>query len=254
MPLQRPSLILSLAAGTMALGGLSLLAATALLATQRPEVRVTELPDPTPCHRTCDLPDGIDFSTLSSSAADYIARRAQLCSDLACGRIDSETYAWATEELDREPPEPLPERLWANELLNFSSQYTEDSWSASQVLGEANVFPGNGDNTSAWATSDADGNSEFIEVAVPASRISAIEVYETYNPGSIESIEITTASGKSKRVFSGQPRVVQNQAGRIAITEISCTDEKVVSVRITLNTSAVPGWNEIDAIAVRPCR
>ena len=59
--------------------------------------------------------------------------------------------------------------------------------------------------------------------------------------------------GASQRVFTGEPKV-RRQESRIERTEFACTSDEVVAVRVSLNASAVPGWNEIDAIAVRPCR
>lgn len=256
MPAQNPSRTFSLAAASMALGGLSLMASAALLMAWRPVPAPATASEPhssESCELRCALPAGVSLDSLSSAGADYIARRAQLCADLECGRIDARGFAESVARLDTEPVAPIPERLWATSVLEVSSQYGEHDWSASQVLGAPDVYPASGDNVKAWASMNADGKDEFIEVGVPAARIGAIEIYETFNPGAIRSIDVIGKGGHRTRVYGGEPRV-QSDVSQITTAEFSCTRDEVVGVRVTLNASAVAGWNEIDAIAVRPCQ
>jgi hypothetical protein len=37
------------------------------------------------------------------------------------------------------------------------------------------------------------------------------------------------------------------------VFEVRCTRERIASVRVHLDSKAVAGWNEIDAIGVVPC-
>ncbi len=246
------STLLSLSSAALALGGLSLLTASALLVLQSQSPTRAQTPAPA-CQLECALPEGVSLQELSAATADELALRSTLCADLACSRISRAQYETSLRELELRYLEPLPEQVWASEVLASSSEYTASSWSAAQVLGEPNAYPNGGDNSSAWASLAEDDKSEFIEVAVPAYRVQAVQVYETYNPGAIRSIDIRLASGVERRVFTGEPRVRSEQA-RVEEAGFACTDEKVVAVRVTLDSAAVPGWNEIDAIAVRPCR
>src|SRR5262245_31473669 len=81
---------------------------------------------------------------------------------------------------------PPPEPQWATTVRNFSSEYSTANWSAQQALGAPNVFPRSGDLDGAWASREPDATTEFIEVGfAQPQRASALEVYETYNPGAI---------------------------------------------------------------------
>jgi len=201
----------------------------------------------------CALPSQIDFASLSRTTADRLANRASLCVDLETGRIDQETYTAQLAALDT--PTPVirqEERRWATEVLGSSSEYSHSNWSAQMALGPANVYPSFGDNTQAWASLTEDRKVEFLELAVPSGRIGGVEVYETFNPGAITKIELIGANGKRTQVYSG---IAQATSGsNLHRVTFACTDEEVVAVRVTLNSAAVPGWNEIDAVAVTPCR
>ena len=251
MPQHTSSRAFSLAATAMALGGLALMASASMLALRKPTTHTVA--PVVSCEQRCALPAGIWLTDLSKGGADYLAKRAQLCADLECSRITREDYAESIAQLDAVFEEPLPERLWATAVRDVSSQYGEDDWSAGQTLGSPDVYPSSGDNVHAWASMNPDGKDEFIEVAIPTSRISATEIYETFNPGAIRSIDLIASDGSEHRVFNGQPGI-RDVGSRIERTEFTCTSRKIVAVRVILNASTVPGWNEIDAIAVRPCR
>ena len=150
-------------------------------------------------------------------------------------------------------PDPEPERVWASELRAVSSQYAVGSWSADQLLGPADVYPRGEDDARAWAPLEADGGPEFVEVGFGAPRsIAAVEVYETLHPGAVRAIELVGEGGERRTVHEAAPGPRGDAAQRTTV-ELACTGEPVVAVRVLLDTRAVPGWNEIDAIAVRPC-
>ena len=237
-------------AGTMAVAAL-------FVVSSRSEVpELVELP---PCERSCTIPDGIDFSALSPRDRSYLARRAVLCADLACGRIDGSDYRDSLAKLDVEPePEPEacvapPEPVWASHVLGVSSQYTANSWSASQVVGPPNVYPRAGDDANAWAPLAQDGGTEFIELGfAQGRRVGGVRIAETYNAGAVTQVELITAAGARRVVFQGPPEAAAG--ARLRDLAFTCTDEPIVGVRLTLNTAAVPGWNEIDAVGLLPCQ
>src|SRR5690348_136775 len=134
----------------------------------------------------CDLPAGT--AKLAPGAQAELARHEMACRDLEDGRISREDYR---RLLGLVAAPAAPDAIeWASEVRAVSSEYSATSWSANQVLGPPDVFPATGDNGKAWASREADAQSEMIEVgfAHPVA-MSELRIYETYNPGAIASIE-----------------------------------------------------------------
>jgi hypothetical protein len=204
----------------------------------------------------CALPAGAQIRDLDSHDASLVTRRLLACSDLHNDRISVDAYRQTIAAIDKEwstPPAPPPASIvWASTVRGFSSQYSPTSWSAHQALGAPNVFPGSGDNVSAWASLGADDRDEWLEVGFDQPRaISGVEIFETYNPGAVERVELITQSG----------RVIETQVAAIApglasakrTASVQCTSEPIVAVRVHVASVEVAGWNEIDAIGVVPC-
>jgi hypothetical protein len=183
-------------------------------------------------------------------------RRLLACSDLTHDRISADQYQQTIAAIDKDwskPPAPQPASIvWASTVRGFSSQYSATSWSAHQALGAPNVFPANGDNASAWASLGADDRDEWLEVGFDRpSAISGVEIFETYNPGAVERVELITESG---RVIETQPAAIAPGAASVKRTvSVQCTREPIVAVRVHVASMKVAGWNEIDAIGVVPC-
>jgi hypothetical protein len=138
-------------------------------------------------------------------------------------------------------------------VRGVSSQYSATSWSAQAVLGPPDVYPASGDNARAWASLTADGAPEWIEVAfAQPTSISAVDIFETYNPGAIQTVHLITTSGQDIVARSGRNGLAAagSQDTKIAV---GCTQEPIAAVRVELDSQAVPGWNELDAIGVLPC-
>ncbi|MFT7589454.1 MAG: hypothetical protein ACI959_001672, partial [Limisphaerales bacterium] len=58
--------------------------------------------------------------------------------------------------------------LWASELIDFSSQYGENGFSASQALGLPDTSPkGNSRSAVAWSPELENGGEEFIALRFP---------------------------------------------------------------------------------------
>ena len=203
---------------------------------------------------SCALPG--NSGALSPPAQDLLAKHAVACSDLVHDRITHDQYLQLIG-LASPPvsPPPIPETEWASTVRAVSSQYTDTSWSARQVLGPPDVFPSAGDNAKAWASLAADGGDEFIEVGFAhAYPISELAIYETYNPGAVRDIELITASGKhikraTSSVLEGDDKT---PLSRRLTVPVDC-GEPIVAARITLASGQVAGWNEIDAIGATTC-
>ena len=205
----------------------------------------------------CGLPAGITLNALPDAERAYALRHALVCDDLYHGRITPVEFRERLATLDASKPFapvlPLVTEVWAATVRDVSTQYTAASWSARRVLGAPDVFPTHGDHQDAWAPLLADGGLEQIEVGFEtAHRVRAVDVVETLNPGAVTRVEIATANGEWRSVYQGQPSTLPPRALRRRV-EFQCTSEPVVAVRVTLDTKAVAGWNEIDAIGVVPC-
>jgi hypothetical protein len=246
---QRPSTGSKIAGPALLAGAALVLVGAGTTLVQRSEPSV----DP------CAMPGGTRLADLDSHDASLVTRRLLACSDLRFGRISSDEYRSAISSIDKQwepPPAPMPSIVWASSVRGFSSQYSPSSWSATQVLGAPNVWPGSGDNANAWASQGADDRDEWLEVGFErAGRISAVEIFETFNPGAIDRVELITATGKTILARLDQLGDIGGLHApamkRIATT--ACTSEPIVAVRVHVGSTRVPGWNEIDAIGVVPC-
>jgi hypothetical protein len=152
-----------------------------------------------------------------------------------------------------DPPSPkLDAIVWASSVIGRSSEYTSTSWSAAQALGPPDVYPASGDRQGAWASLGADAGPEWISLGFGAAhRVRAIEIYETYNPGAIAHVWLV-GDGMEHEVYVGDPAPMSTPTHVLRI-ELGCTDQLYDGVRIQLDSDAVPGWNEIDAVGIVPC-
>lgn len=204
-----------------------------------------------PAADPCALPGGIALEPLSAVDRSWLAHRAIACSDLTHGRIDRAAYRTAVTVAAPPPAPPAVE--WAASVLGVSSQWSADQWSAARALGPPEVYPASGDDARAWASAGADDRVEWIEVALAAPRrIAAVQIVETFNPGAVHRLDLTTASGRVLPVFVGAAHATGEPA-RVTRFDVPCTDEPIVAIRVQLDSSAVAGWNELDAIGAIPC-
>ncbi|MBX2969465.1 MAG: hypothetical protein KF803_08830 [Cyclobacteriaceae bacterium] len=148
--------------------------------------------------------------------------------------------------------EGVPIRQYAHEVIDFSSQYSSTSWAATKALGEENVYPNHEDNTNAWASYTTDGQREFIVLGFETPQtVHTIEIYETYNPGAIDTVFIRNEStGEWRKVYSKPARTDLPLESRIFAIYFQETTFLADAIRLALNSPAVPGWNEIDAVAI----
>lgn len=167
--------------------------------------------------------------------------------------VTEEPSAEATVEPTEEPTEEAAGaggeviEQWAIDA-EASSEYGEENYGAVQVLGEPDTLD-YGDLSTAWASETADGDIEALLVAfeipvVPA----AVEIYESYSPGAIISIEAYDANIDDFVVlWSGEAAAAAEELRTFspALTQIEFATD---ILRITLDSPAVLGWNEIDAV------
>lgn len=157
------------------------------------------------------------------------------------------------ESLDDEKILKDPNGQWAIDA-EASSSYSpaagkNHSWSAEQMLGEPNVQK-YGDNGSGWASKEQDKDIEWVKLKFEkAVYASEVRVRQNYNPGAIIKIELIDEYGKSYVVWSGTDKT-KYRANSIEYftAKFDKTKYKSKTVKITLSSKTVPGWNEIDAV------
>jgi hypothetical protein len=141
-----------------------------------------------------------------------------------------------------------PHGQWAVSA-EASSVYGPVRWSASQATGPPDVAS-YGDNDHAWASKLADAGEEWIKLtfATPV-RASAVRARQTLYPGAISRVEVFSADGHSAVVWTGQAAAAA-PANTILwfVAKFEPPPFAVQSVKLTLDSAAVYGWNEIDAV------
>ncbi|MCK5705289.1 MAG: OmpA family protein, partial [Cyclobacteriaceae bacterium] len=138
---------------------------------------------------------------------------------------------------------------WASEILDFSSELSQNEYSAKQVLSKPNAMPQGGDNPNAWMPAKPN-KLEFISVAFDnAIRVEQIIIIESYNPSAVYEIYLYDKSGNEFLVHTFEPRPIDLKS-RILRINIEKTKYQVEVMRILLDGRKVPGYTGIDAIGV----
>lgn len=140
---------------------------------------------------------------------------------------------------------------WASQVIEYSSQYGDKAFSAKQVLGKPNSLT-YGKSMVSWAQSSEEAGKEFIKVgfAVPIN-VQQVAVMENLNPGAISNIVLYDEKGKDYEVYKNQKPVTTGipEARMFRIT-IPRTSYRVTAVKVVLQSDAVKGMNQIDAIGI----
>ena len=147
---------------------------------------------------------------------------------------------------------PLSAR-YANSVIAFSSEYgtSPGGWSAAAALGAPDVYPAYGDIPDNWASADADNQREYLVLGFSdAAPVNFIDIYETYKPGSVDTVYVKNPiTGLFEIVYTATATVQPDAARKLHIT-FPLTAFPVSEIRIAMNSPVVPGWNEIDAVAI----
>jgi outer membrane protein OmpA-like peptidoglycan-associated protein len=145
--------------------------------------------------------------------------------------------------------------LWANKVLGYSSEYRPDQYGhayrAKQILGEPNKLPAIGNSPVAWSPAEAESrNEEWIKVGFSESiTLSQVAIGENFNPGAIARVYVYNEAGKEFLVYKDSPAPVALKGRMLNIM----TAEKIPNanaVKVVLQPDKVPGFNQLDAIAI----
>jgi hypothetical protein len=119
------------------------------------------------------------------------------------------------------------------------------SWSPGQAAGAPNTA-NHGDYSTAWASQSPDGGKEWLQMkyAKPVE-IGEINIHETYNPGAISKVSALMPDGSERVIWEG---TMAPEAGVIERAVKVPPGIRSDQIRVELDTTRVPGWNEIDAV------
>ena len=121
------------------------------------------------------------------------------------------------------------------------------SWSAAQATGAPNTASA-GDQATAWAPAAQDGGEEWLELTYAAPVEAAqVLVRETYHPGTISKVCIILENGTEVPIWQGAQDAVPGPIDRIFPVPGGLVARRA---KVYLDTKRVPGWNEIDAVAI----
>lgn len=131
---------------------------------------------------------------------------------------------------------------------NGSSQYGTSSWSFEQATGAPDTSDC-GDRTTAWASSSSTGSDtltlEFAEAVVP----SQINIYQTYNPGSITKVEVGNSdSGRVMTLPNSTDTPGNTPCPGVFTIAVEDITTPINQVTIYLDQTIGGNWNEIDAV------
>jgi hypothetical protein len=121
------------------------------------------------------------------------------------------------------------------------------AWGPEQATG-APDSRGAGDQRTAWASLQADGGEQWLETSYQKPvEIAQVRVLENDNPGAIVRIVAILDGGTEIPLWSGEEPKLTAPADQVFPTRPGIVASKV---RVILDTSKVPGWNEIDAVEI----
>jgi hypothetical protein len=119
------------------------------------------------------------------------------------------------------------------------------AWGPEQATGAPDC-KGAGDQRSAWASLQADGGEQWLETSYAKPvEIAQVRVLENENPGAIVRIVAILDGGTEVPLWNGDEPKSSAPADHVFPVRPGIVASKV---RVVLDTSKVPGWNEVDAV------
>ena len=123
------------------------------------------------------------------------------------------------------------------------------AWGPEQATGKPDTHQV-GDIQTAWASRGPDDGPEWLELEFGEKVYpTAVLVYETFNPGAVHKATVFTLDGEEVPAWEGEdPTPVGSGAG-ISVLPLNA-HVKTQQVKLYIDSSRVPGWNEIDAVGL----
>ncbi len=139
---------------------------------------------------------------------------------------------------------------FASSVLGFSSQYSSSQFNIESLSGSPDVYPGYGLDLGSWISASADGQREYVEVGFNnPGPVNFIDIYETLNPGAVDSVFLMDPGNGYQLVYSGTAAATATVGTKNRIY-FPQTAYDVSKVKITLASDSIAGYNAIDAIGI----
>jgi len=194
---------------------------------------------PRPMSAVDNLEATLDRTAAQLAAANtQIAQLEQRLRQLESGRPRRLGF---TEELGPRSSTP------AQGLEGGVTNAIKRAWGPEQAAGPPDTFQA-GDISTAWASREQDAGEEWLKLEYErAVDIAEVRVRETHNPGAISKVTAFLANGTELVLWEGTEPPAQapvEMSFQVPATTIART------IKVSLDTTRVPGWNEIDAVAI----
>ena len=143
---------------------------------------------------------------------------------------------------------------WATKLIAVSSEKKikndPNQFTARQALGKPTLLPNTRFSPAAWSPATEDNaKPEFIKVSFPVTNARQIIVAESYNSGAISQIIAYNQQDKAVFTWNNEKLGQESKEGQMLYIKLDSA-KRIYSIKITLQTDRIPGFNQIDAIGV----
>ena len=119
------------------------------------------------------------------------------------------------------------------------------AYEALQATGPANTPGPDTDSALAWCPASEDEGMEWIELRYEKPVLAReVRIHTNYNPGAVVRILGGTDEGNLRELWAGTA-----PQDPIQVIPISPPVE-ITRIKLELDTAKIPGWNEIDAVAL----
>ncbi|MBC7448311.1 MAG: PD40 domain-containing protein [Hymenobacteraceae bacterium] len=143
---------------------------------------------------------------------------------------------------------------WAAKVVSTTSQRTEkktEPYAPEKLLGQPDALPEGEENKSAWSPEKEDAKKEVVEVKMSKSIIcKQVVVVESFNPGSVTKIELVDTKNDRHTVYTNNNPGPLPDAFRVLSVKFDPGTFRTVGVVVTMNTAAVQGLQQLDAIGI----
>lgn len=141
----------------------------------------------------------------------------------------------------------VPGALFAADVVTADTP--KRAWGMEQALGEPDTLIA-GDIQTAWASLTSDEQREWliVEFAEPV-KPKTLSIHETYNPGAVDKVTVFDPEGKEVVAWEGTDPTPQGSGKGISVIPIK-VDFLAKRFKIYVDSPAVSGWNEIDAVGL----
>jgi outer membrane protein OmpA-like peptidoglycan-associated protein/Tol biopolymer transport system component len=145
---------------------------------------------------------------------------------------------------------------WASKVMSVSSEYTDPllgkEYRAIHLLGRPSKYPKFAASPSAWQSLTPDNPAgEFVIVSFDTAKVvKQVAIFENFGAGSITRVDALDENNRLTllKEFPNGYAQANGQLTRVRLA--TPTTFKVKSIKITFNSLRVPGYSQIDAIAI----